>query len=215
MNELGFVHRFVPARGSTLTLLLLHGTGGSEDDLIHLGREISPRAALLSPRGRVLEDGMPRFFRRLAPGVFDIPDLTAQTYDLVRFVDEAASEYGFRTDRVATVGYSNGANIAASALILHPESLSGAVLIRPMVPFTPERLPDLSGKPVLVLAGEADSMVPREETERLATILRRSGADLDLRWAKASHAVSGDEVAAAKEWAHAKLPGGLPDGDVS
>lgn len=216
MTELGFVHRFVSAAGgSSLTLLLLHGTGGSEEDLLDLGREISPRAALLSPRGRVLEEGMPRFFRRLAPGVFDIQDLTAHTHELAWFVGEAAREYGFRADGVAAVGYSNGANIAASTLMLHPELLAGAVLIRPMVPFIPGWPADLSGKPVLILAGEEDSTVPRQETERLVAILRRAGADIDLRWAQASHALSADDVAAAKEWAAAKLPGGLPDGDVA
>ncbi|MDG7006143.1 MAG: alpha/beta hydrolase [Nitrososphaerota archaeon] len=212
MTGPGFVHRFVPATGgSPLTLLLLHGTGGSEADLLGLGREVSPRAALLSPRGRVLEDGRPRFFRRLAPGVFDIHDLTEQTHALARFVGDAAREHGFRADTVAALGYSNGANIAASTLILHPEALAGAVLVRPMVPFVPESPPDLAGKPVLVLAGEQDSMVPMEETERLASVLRRAGADLDLRWAKASHAVSHGEVDAARRWAAAKLPGGLPD----
>ena len=139
MADLEFVHRYVPSTGgSPLTLLLLHGTGGSENDLLHLGRELSPGAALLSPRGRVLENGMPRFFRRLSEGVFDINDLTSQTHALARFVEAASKSYGFRADRVVAVGFSNGANIAGSTLILHPEALAGAVLFRPMVPFMPE-----------------------------------------------------------------------------
>jgi predicted esterase len=207
MPDLGFVHRFVPSQGgSPLTLLLLHGTGGSEGDLLGLGRQLSQKAALLSPRGRVLENGMPRFFRRLSEGVFDIGDLTEQTHALVRFVGAASRAYGFPSDRVVAVGYSNGANIAGSTLILHPEALAGAVLIRPMVPFMPESLPDLSRKPIMVLAGARDAMVPREETERLAGLLGRAGADLKLGWADATHSVSGEELAMARDWLSAKFP---------
>jgi len=207
MADLGFVHKFVPSPGgSPLTLLLLHGTGGSERDLLHLGRELSPGAALLSPRGRVLENGMPRFFRRLAEGVFDIQDLTEQTHALARFVEGAAKAYGFRADKVVAVGYSNGANIAGSMLILHPKALAGAVLIRPMVPFMPDALPDLSRKPIMILAGTRDTLVPREETERLAALLEHAGADVVLRWADAGHSIAGDELAAGKRWLAAKLP---------
>jgi predicted esterase len=124
LPDLEFVHRFVPSLGdSSLTLLMLHGTGGDERDLLHLGRELSPQAALLSPRGRVLENGMPRFFRRFAEGVFDINDLTDQTHALARFVEDASKAYGLSPERVVAVGYSNGANIAGSTLILHPETL--------------------------------------------------------------------------------------------
>ncbi len=206
MTDLGFVHRYVPSpSGSPLTLLLLHGTGGNEGDLLHLGRELSPEAALLSPRGRVLESGMPRFFRRLAEGVFDIQDLTEQTHALVRFLGSASRSYGFPPDKVVAVGFSNGANIAGSTLILHPEALAGAVLIRPMVPFMPDALPDLSRKPILVLAGTRDSMVPREETERLAGLLRKAGADLTLSWAGSTHAMSGEDVKTAREWLSAEF----------
>jgi predicted esterase len=209
MPDLGFVHRFVPSpSGSPLTLLLLHGTGGNENDLLHLGRELSPGAALLSPRGRVLENGMPRFFRRLAEGVFDIQDLTDQTHALARFVEGASKAYGFRPDRVVAVGYSNGANIAGSALILHPESLAGAVLFRPMVPFMPESPPRLSRKPILILAGARDDLVPQRETERLASLLKRAGADVTLSWAIATHAIAGDEVTAGKAWLSANFPDG-------
>ncbi len=207
MTDLGFVHRYVPSpSGSHLTLLLLHGTGGNEGDLLHLGRELSPGAALLSPRGRVLENGMPRFFRRLEGGVFDINDLTEQTHALARFVEGAAKAYGFRPDRVVAAGYSNGANIAGSALILHPGTLAGAVLFRPMVPFMPDAPPDLSRKPILIFAGARDNLVPREETERLAILLRRAGADVTLSWAMATHAISGDEVATGARWLSGKLP---------
>jgi predicted esterase len=206
MPDLGFVHRYTPSpSGSSLTLLLLHGTGGNESDLLQLGRELSSHAALLSPRGRVLENGMPRFFRRLGEGIFDINDLTEQTHALVRFIGDASKAYGFRPDKVVAVGYSNGANIAGSTLILRPEVLAGAVLLRPMVPFVPETLPRLSGKPILVLAGAHDSLVPREETERLAELLKRAGADITLNWADATHGITGEEVRMGKEWLAAKF----------
>jgi predicted esterase len=209
MTDLGFVHRYVPSpTGSPLTLLLLHGTGGSETDLLHLGRELSPGASLLSPRGRVLENGMPRFFRRLSEGVFDIGDLTDQTHALVRFVEQASQAYGFRLDRVVAVGFSNGANIAGSTLILHPGALAGAILFRPMVPFMPDTLPDLSRTPILILAGTRDTLVPREETERLAALLKRAGADVTLSWADATHGITGGEVAAGMEWLSSRFPEG-------
>lgn len=206
MTDLDFVHKFVPSpSGSHLTLLLLHGTGGNENDLLHLGRQLSPDAALLSPRGRVIENGIPRFFRRLSEGVFDIGDLTDQTHALVRFVETASQSYGFSLDRVVAVGFSNGANIAGSTLILHPEILAGAVLIRPTVPFMPDAPPDLSRKPILILAGTRDSMVPREETQRLAGLMERAGAEVALSWAEATHGITGDEVRIGKEWLAAKF----------
>jgi len=212
VTDLEFVHRYIPPpqAGSPITLLLLHGTGGSEGDLLHLGRDLSPDAGLLSPRGRVLENGMPRFFKRLAEGVFDIEDLTAQTHALAGFVGDAASRYGFPSSGVVAVGYSNGANIAGSTLILHPEVLAGAVLLRPMVPFMPDAVPGLQGKPILILAGARDSLVPRDETERLLALLEGAGADVELKWADATHGITGDEVSAARRWLAAKFPRSPP-----
>ncbi len=150
-DDLGFVHRFVPAPESAqpppAALLLLHGTGGDEDDLVPLGRALVPGWALVSPRGKVLEGGAPRFFRRLAEGVFDQEDLVARTHELAGFVEAAAVEYGLDRDRIVAVGFSNGANIGASLLLLHPGLLAGAVLLRAMVPFEPDPLPDLTGTP--------------------------------------------------------------------
>jgi predicted esterase len=207
LRDLGFVHKFVPPTGgSPLTLLLLHGTGGNESDLIQLGHELSPGAALLSPRGRVLENGMPRFFRRLGEGIFDINDLTDQTHNLALFAREASKAYGFHLGKVIAVGYSNGANIAGSTLILHAETLAGAVLFRPMVPFVPDNMPQLSGKPIIILAGTRDSIVPKDETERLAALLKRAGADLTLHWADATHGIGGDEVRVAAGWLASKFP---------
>src|SRR5947207_11707636 len=137
-----FIHDFVPG-SSSRTLLLLHGTGGNERDLIPLGRELDPNAALLSPRGKVLENGMPRFFRRLAEGVFDLEDLKYRTNELSDFVTAAGKHYGFATDQLVAVGYSNGANIAASMLLLRPQLLPSAILFRAMVPLHPQKDPDL------------------------------------------------------------------------
>ncbi len=200
-EPLGFVHRFVPAKGDdATTLLLLHGTGGDENDLLPIGRMLDERAALLSPRGKVLENGMPRFFRRHAEGVFDHEDLVNRTHELAEFVERAASEYGFDPGRVFAVGFSNGANIAASLLLLHPGLLAGAVLLRAMVPFEPETPPGLSGTSVYLAAGEADEMVPPESSERLAELLREAGAEVTLDWQPGGHGIGSDEIEAAQRW---------------
>src|SRR5262249_47641366 len=149
-----------------LTLLLLHGTGGGESDLIPLGQTLALGAALLSPRGRVLENGMPRFFRRLAEGVFDQQDLKIQTESLVRFIESASRAYRLRPDRTVAVGYSNGANIASSVLLTHPNVLAAAVLLRPMVPFVPSTLPDLRRKSLFLAAGRRDGIAGPQETQR-------------------------------------------------
>lgn len=199
--ELGFAHRFVPAQNAgSPVLLLLHGTGGSEDDMLPLGASLLAGAALLSPRGQVLENGAPRFFRRLAEGVFDIEDLKARTHQLADFVQSAASAYGFDASRVVAVGYSNGANIAASALLLRPQVLARAILLRPMVPLVPEPLPQLPGTPVFIGAGKRDSLVAPQESERLAALLRRVGAGVELRWADAGHNITSEELDAARSW---------------
>jgi len=198
-RDLGFVHRFFTGE-SGVTLLLLHGTGGDENDLVPLGRELAPGAAILSPRGKVSEYGAARFFRRLAEGVFDHEDLVLRTHELAEFIEAAAEEYGFDLSKLVAVGYSNGANVAASLMLLHPGLLRAAVLFRAMVPFEPEETPDLSGMPVFLAAGRTDRMIPPQSTERLAEILREAGADLDLRWRDTGHALTYEEVAEAREW---------------
>ncbi|MGH9694801.1 MAG: alpha/beta hydrolase [Bryobacteraceae bacterium] len=197
-----FIHRFIPASSpnSGVTLLLLHGTGGNEQDLLTLGRELLPGAALLSPRGRILENGMPRFFRRLAEGVFDLDDLKLQTDELARFVSAAAHKYELETDKVLAVGYSNGANIAASVMLAHPGVLAGAVLFRPMVPFVPTTSPDLRNVPVLLTAGRRDPIVVPEETLALGEILKTAGARVSLHWHEGGHELGRDDIAAAKDW---------------
>jgi phospholipase/carboxylesterase len=204
-KDLGFVHRFFPGE-SGATLLLLHGTGGDENDLVPLGRELAPGAAILSPRGKVSEYGAARFFRRLAEGVFDHEDLVFRTHELAGFVETAVEEYGLDLSKLVAVGYSNGANIAASLMLLHPGLLRAVVLFRAMVPFEPQETPDLTGMPVFLAAGRMDRMIPPENTERLAEILREAGADLDLRWRNTGHPLTYEEVAEAKEWLLGVLP---------
>jgi len=194
-----FIHEFVSGN-SDRTLLLLHGTGGNEHDLIPLGREFDPNAALLSPRGKVLENGMPRFFRRLAEGVFDLEDLKQRTNELADFVAAAAKHYKLAADQIVAVGYSNGANIAASMLLLRPEILSAAILFRAMVPFVPKIHPKLSSVRVWVGAGKFDQIVPTSETKHLVELLRGAGADVTIRFLEGGHELTGDDVDAAREW---------------
>jgi predicted esterase len=203
MNErLDFIHLYEPATPpETRTLLLLHGTGGDEHDLIPVGRTLVPGAGLLSPRGQVLERGMPRFFRRLAEGVFDLEDLKARTADLAQFVTHAARHYALDPSRIVAAGFSNGANIAASLLLLQPEILSAAALFSPMVPIVPDPLPDLRRVAVFISGGRRDHLVPQAETERLATLLEAAGAAVTLRWTDGGHALTRDDVAAAADWA--------------
>jgi phospholipase/carboxylesterase len=194
-----FIHEFVPGR-SARTLLLLHGTGGNEHDLISLGRVLDPNAALLSPRGKVLENGMPRFFRRLAEGVFDLEDLRYRTNELADFVTAAAQHYRFATDQLVAVGYSNGANIAASMLLLRPDLAPKAILFRAMVPLNPDKLPDLASVRVWIGAGDQDPIVPALETKRLAELLRRAGAEVTIRFLEGGHELTRDDLEAAREW---------------
>jgi phospholipase/carboxylesterase len=196
---LDFLHEFAPG-SSKRTLLLLHGTGGNEHDLIPLGREIDPAAAILSPRGKVLENGMPRFFRRLAEGIFDEEDLKRRTHELADFVGAAAQHYEFAADEIVAVGYSNGANIAASLLLLRPETLRAAILFRAMVPLVPEKLPDLSSARVWIGAGNQDPIIPTSETQRLVDLLRSARADVTIRFVNAGHSLTKAEVETASLW---------------
>jgi Predicted esterase len=199
MRQPDFIHEFVPA-GSGRTLLLLHGTGGNEHDLIPLGRELDPNAALLSPRGKVLENGMPRFFRRLAEGVFDVEDLKQRTNELADFITVAAARYNLAANEIIAVGYSNGANIAASMLLLRPEILHAAILFRAMVPLVPEAMPDVSPVRVWIGAGNQDPIIPTSETQRLVELLSGAGADVTIRFFNAGHGLTNSEVETAGQW---------------
>jgi predicted esterase len=196
-----FEHVFVPANGAKVTLLLLHGTGGNEHDLVPLGAELLPGAALLSPRGQVLENGMLRFFRRFAEGVFDVPDLHARADALASWVTAQVSARGAPATVVA-VGYSNGANIAAAVLLRSTGVLSGAVLFRVMIPFAPAdaSASQLAGVRVLVSEGDRDALVPREHGERLARLLRDRGADVTLVMQHAEHGLVAGDVRVATEF---------------
>ena len=214
-DSLGFIHRFMAAKepDSPLTLLLLHGTGGDETDLVALGQQLAPGAALLSPRGKVVENGMPRFFRRLAEGVFDLEDLRVRAHELADFVETAARRYHLASDRMVAVGFSNGANIAAAILLLHPGALAGAVLFRAMVPLVPETMPHLRARPVLLAAGRRDPIVRPDETERLRHLLAQAGAVVTLHWEDAGHGLTPADIAAARAWLEESAPGrrdGLP-----
>ena len=202
-----FTHRFVPgAMASAPTILALHGTGGDEHDLVPLARMIDGDSAILSLRGRVLEDGKPRFFRRLAEGVFDQEDLRQQTIALGQFIDEAAARYHFNRARVVALGYTNGANIAASLLLTEPNALAGAILLRPMVPFEPTSPPALNGIPILISAGRKDPIVPSTNTERLAALLQTSGASVTLLWQETGHALSPIELEQVTDWWRKTFP---------
>lgn len=199
MTELGFIHQFIPAKRPGLPpLLLLHGTGGDEHDLIPLGERLSPGAALLSPRGKVSENGMPRFFRRLASGVFDLDDLKARTAELAQFIAQARGAYCLAAP--VALGFSNGANIAASLLLSQPAALSGAVLLRAMLPFEPQILPGLKNKPVLLLLGASDTMIPAASSQRLAAVLQSAGVRLTAKTLPAGHNLTQDDLVIAKNW---------------
>lgn len=197
---MSFVHKWVPGSGSGgRTLLLLHGTGGNESDLLPLGRVLDGDANLLSPRGKILEHGMPRFFKRLAEGVFDQQDLKFRTAELAEWIASAAKQY--QTGPVTAVGYSNGANIAASLLLSgQATEFDRAVLLRAMTPFEPEVLPDLRGKRILMLNGTHDPIIPPDNSKHLAALLTKAGADVDLRWTNTGHGLEQGEIVEASEW---------------
>jgi phospholipase/carboxylesterase len=201
MAELSHIHRFEPATTKRPPLLLLHGTGGNEDDLLPLGRAVAPGAALLSPRGKVLENGMPRFFRRLSEGVFDFADVRQRAGELASFVREARAAYGLVAP--IAVGFSNGANIAAAMLMLQEGILSGAVLLRAMVPLDGPAELRADNLPVLMLSGAVDPIIPAANAEALANMLRAQGANVDFRVLPAGHGLSQDDVQITAQWLQA------------
>ena len=203
-NGLDFIHRFISANSkakkSSLTLLLLHGTGGTEDDLIPLGNELTTDASILSVRGKVLENGMPRFFRRLEEGVFDLEDLKMRTDELADFILKSSSIYDFDLKRLIAVGYSNGANIGTSVLLRRPEVLAGAILFRAMVPFIPDVLPDLSKKFIILLEGMRDPIVSKQEAESLLKIFNKAHSNVTIKWQDSGHNLTQEDIDSAKKW---------------
>ena len=202
-SDLNFIHKFVPGSSESshaTTLLLLHGTGGDENDLLPLGHQLWPGAALLGVRGKVLENGMPRFFRRFAEGVFDVEDLKYRTEELAQFIDAAAERYGFSRKKLIVVGYSNGANIGASLILLHPHYMAAAVLFRAMMPFRPDLIRDFSHLSVFIGAARMDPIAPSGQVEELAALFETGGADVTISWHQGGHELSEDDVYAAKTW---------------
>jgi phospholipase/carboxylesterase len=199
--DLGFIHQFVPGtRPGATPILLLHGTGGNENDLISLGEALAPGAPLLSPRGQVLENGMPRFFRRHAEGVFDLDDLRRRADELARFVAEARTRYELGDTAPIAMGFSNGANIAAALLLLHPGTLSAGLLLRAMVPLVPDPLPALRDVRVLIAAGRHDPIAGPRQTQELADLLTRTGAEVTVHWSVAGHNLTRDDLQAGARW---------------
>lgn len=200
-GDLGFVHRFRPATsGSADTLLLLHGTGGNENDLIGIAGTVAPGAAVISPRGNVLESGAPRFFHRLAEGVFDPAEVRSRGEELARFVRAAVASYDLDPARVYALGYSNGANIASTVMLIDPEIILAAILLRPMLVFEPAEKVDLTGKDVLISAGRVDPIVPMESVEKLVGLLQERGADVTVNWQLGGHNLVPSEIKEASEW---------------
>jgi phospholipase/carboxylesterase len=182
------------------SLLLLHGTGGNENDLLPLANMIDPEATVLSVRGNILENGMPRFFRRLAEGVFDEKDLIFRTQELHDFLDEASEKYDLDRGNIVAVGYSNGANIAASLLFHYKDAIKGAILHHPMVPRRGIELPELSGTEVFLAAGKNDPICPASESEELESLLLKANAHVEMHWENSGHQLTLSEVEAAREW---------------
>jgi phospholipase/carboxylesterase len=199
-NDYGeFVHVHLPG-SSPRVLLLLHGTGGDESSLIPLSRMIDPAAAILAVRGKVLENGAPRFFRRFSEGVFDIEDLKFRTQELAEFISSASRRYNFSSDDLIAVGYSNGANIGAALMILRPNAIGRAILFRPVLPLVPSSVPDLTRKSVFISSGTHDAMTPRDKVLQLQSLLKGAGAEVVLNWEPASHSLTQDDIEKARAW---------------
>lgn len=203
--ELSFQHVHEPGKENdpAYALILLHGTGANQHDLLPLASQTAPHKPLLSPLGKVREQGRPRWFKRKRPGVFDEDDLVHRAQELADFLEEASNAYDLDPDHLVAMGFSNGANIATTLLLLHPNILRGAVLLRPMLPLEPETLPDLTNVPVYIAAGEHDELVPKESLQRLTEILQEAGADVTTRWASAGHGLTSDEVTRIEQWLRA------------
>jgi phospholipase/carboxylesterase len=201
-DDIGFIHRFVPAEENTSaeTLVVLHGTGGDENDLVEIGRAIAPGASILSPRGNVLENGAPRFFKRLAEGVFDPKEVRSRAEELAGFIRAAISKYSLNSERIFAMGYSNGANIASTIMLIDPELLRGAILFRPMLVLETDGRSDLSGRGVLISAGQLDPIVPVKSVVRLVELFEASHADVALKWQQAGHSLLPSEVREAAAW---------------
>lgn len=207
LDSLGFVHRFVPATDPSArgALLLLHGTGGDENDLISIGNAVAPGLALVSPRGNAIENGAPRFFRRLSEGRFDPAEVRFSALQLAEFIRATVAAYDIDPIKLFALGYSNGANIASSVMFLYPGLLAGAVLLRPMIVLEPEEMHDLTGRTIFIGAGRLDTIVPTDQPERLANMFRKRGASVTLSWQVSGHNLAPADIAAAARWLEVQL----------
>jgi phospholipase/carboxylesterase len=196
--EPSFIHHFEKGASPQAPLLLLHGTGGNEQDLISLGKALAPDRSLLSPRGKILENGMPRFFRRLAEGVFDEEDVRNRAHELADFVVSAQAVYGLA--KPVAVGFSNGANIAAAMLLLRPEILGGAILLRAMVPLSEPPRASLAQTPILLISGASDPIIPLSNATRLATMLKNAGASVQHETLPTGHNLTQQDMKIATQW---------------
>lgn len=195
-----FIHRIEPSQGRQEVLVLLHGTGADEHDLVDLGQALVPGAAILSPRGKSRDEGVNRWFRRFAEGLFDVDDLHAKTAELAAFLDQAMVDNGWQGWPVTLVGYSNGANMAASLLLSGLSGAGKAVLLRPMLPFEPEVLPNLSGRKVLIASGERDPICLPSQGLALEELLVRAGAAVEVYWAPTGHGLTEGDFQAARDF---------------
>lgn len=207
-GDLGFIHRFIPATDPSVpeTIVVLHGTGGTENDLIGIGQAVAPGAAVLSPRGNVLENGAARFFRRLAEGLFDPAEVRSRGEELARFIRSAVARYDLDPARIFALGYSNGANIASTVMLLEPGLIQSSVLFRPMLVFEPSDEKDLTGASALISAGRMDDIVPTSSVEQLAGLLEKRGVDVTLKWQLSGHNLVPSEVREAADWLALQRP---------
>lgn len=195
-----FEHLFKAGKNEFGTLLMLHGTGGNEHDMVNLAEMIAPEYGILSPQGKVQEFGMQRYFRRFREGDIDILDYIHRTHELANWLNECLTHYEIDRELLTAVGYSNGANMAAGLLLMRPEVISNAILYHPMYIYTPEELPNLSGKRVYIGAGQLDDIAEPDSTAKLSTLLKGCRADITLRWFESGHELSTKEIADSKDW---------------
>ena len=199
--DLNYIHTFVPAASDSsrpVTLLLLHGTGGDENSLLSLGNDLWPGAALLGLQGKVLENGMPPSFRRFTE--VGIHDVRSRTEELAQFIRAASERYRFSTRTLIVVGHSNGANLAASLILLHPHYLAGAVLFRVTVPLVPQIIRDFSNLFIFIGAATADPLIPTGQAGELAAIFKSGGAEVAISWHHGGRELGEEDIQAARNW---------------
>jgi predicted esterase len=196
---MSFIHNFIPGTKSA-TVLVLHGQGGDENDLLPVARALAPGAAFLSPRGKADENGAARFFARVSRDEFDETEVRFRSRELAEWIAESVEKYSLDASKIYAMGFSNGASIAASVMLLHPGTIAGGLLLRPRSIVAPAELPDLRDAPVMLIAGQLDDRMPPGAGEDLARLLGRAGAAVDLGIVNAGHELTPHDFAAGKGW---------------